>query len=194
MAKRLVIGLTGSFGTGKTTAARIFKRFGARDVIEADRLAHEVFRPRHPIGKKIESVFKIGGNLDRKKLAAEIFRNPVKRSRLEAIIHPYVLKRIRAKLKRIRSGVVILEVPLLFEARFDRLCDQTVSVLAPERLIVKRLARRGFSAAEVRRRLKAQLSQSAKRKRSDFIIFNSGSKKLLVQRTNSVWKRLKRGE
>ena len=189
--KRLVVGLTGSFGTGKSTVSRILKGLGARKVIDADRLSHEVFRRHHPIGRRIKSLFHINGVLSRNKVAKEVFQDPAKRKCLEALIHPYVLRRIREELKPIQSGIVILEVPLLFEAHFDRLCDVTVSVLANERAIIERLVKRSFDAKEVRKRLKAQLPQSEKKKRSDFFIINSGSKELLVQKTKLVWKKLK---
>jgi dephospho-CoA kinase len=84
----------------------------------------------------------------------------------------------------------MVEVPLLFEAGFHRICDVTVSVLASPRQIAKRLARKGFALEEVKSRLRAQLPQSEKKKRSDFIINNSGSKQLLIQKTKSVWKNL----
>ena len=190
MGKRLAVGLTGSFGTGKSTVSRILKNLGARKVINADQLVHEVFKRHHPIGKRIKSLFHMSGILNRKKIAGEVFRNPAKRRRLEALIHPYVRRRMLEELKSIRDGIAILEVPLLFEAGFDRLCDVTVSVLASERTIIRRLAKRGFASEEVKKRLETQLSQSEKKKRSDFFIINSGSKKLLVQKTKSVWKKL----
>ena len=191
MRKRLVVGLTGSFGTGKSTVSRILKNLGARKVINADQLVHEVFKRHHPIGKRIKSLFHMSGILNRKRIAGEVFRNPAKRRRLEALIHPYVRRRMLEELKSIRDGIAILEVPLLFEAGFDRLCDVTVSVLASERTIIRRLAKRGFASEEVKKRLETQLSQSEKKKRSDFFIINSGSKKLLVQKTKSVWKKLR---
>ena len=190
MRKRLVVGLTGSFGTGKSTVSRILENLGARKMINADQLVHEVFKRHHPIGRKIKSLFHMSGILNRKKIAGEVFRNPAKRRRLEALIHPYVRRRMLEELKSIRDGIAILEVPLLFEAGFDRLCDVTVSVLASERTIIRRLAKRGFASEEVKKRLETQLSQSEKKKRSDFFIINSGSKKLLVQKTKSVWKKL----
>ena len=190
MRKRLVVGLTGSFGTGKSTVSRILENLGARKMINADQLVHEVFKRHHPIGKRIKSLFHMSGILNRKRIAGEVFRNPAKRRRLEALIHPYVRRRMLEELKSIRDGIAILEVPLLFEAGFDRLCDVTVSVLASERTIIRRLAKRGFASEEVKKRLETQLSQSEKKKRSDFFIINSGSKKLLVQKTKSVWKKL----
>jgi len=191
MRKRLVVGLTGSFGTGKSTVSRILENLGARKMINADQLVHEVFKRHHPIGKRIKSLFHMSGILNRKRIAGEVFRNPAKRRRLEALIHPYVRRRMLEELKSIRDGIAILEVPLLFEAGFDRLCDVTVSVLASERTIIRRLAKRGFASEEVKKRLETQLSQSEKKKRSDFFIINSGSKKLLVQKTKSVWKKLR---
>ena len=191
MGKRLAVGLTGSFGTGKSTVSRILENLGARKVINADQLVHEVFKRHHPIGKRIKSLFHMSGILNRKRIAGEVFRNPAKRRRLEALIHPYVRRRMLEELKSIRDGIAILEVPLLFEAGFDRLCDVTVSVLASERTIIRRLAKRGFASEEVKKRLETQLSQSEKKKRSDFFIINSGSKKLLVQKTKSVWKKLR---
>lgn len=190
MGKQVVVGLTGSFGTGKSTVAKILKRLGVRKVVDADKLAHEVYWRNHPIGSKIKSLFGIKGVLNRRKVAREAFRSFSKRRQLEALVHPYVLRRIREELKEIQSGIVIVEVPLLFESGFDQLCDKVILVAAPRRLIEKRLVQKGFNKKQVQERLKAQLPQSEKKKRSGFIILNSGSKKVLIQRTKSIWKRL----
>lgn len=189
--KPLVVGVTGSFGSGKSTVCHILKRLGARQVIDSDQIAREVFRPKHPIGKKIQSLFHIQGRVNRKLVAERIFSEPKKRRQLEALIHPYVFQRIRSELKRAKSGVVVIEVPLLFEAGFDRLCDATVVVLVPEKVAVRRLKKKGFQAGEVRARLRAQLPPGEKRKRSDLYISNSGSKQALVQKTRQIWNQLK---
>ena len=102
--KRLVIGLTGSFGSGKSTVGRILKRLGAKRVIDTDRLAHEVFRPNHQIGKKVKSLFNIKGSFSRKAVAKEVFSNPRKRKQLEALVHPYVYRRGWSALKTIWPG------------------------------------------------------------------------------------------
>ncbi len=188
--RRLVVGLTGTFGSGKSTVGKILKRFGARKVIDSDLVAHEVFRPGHPAGKKIRLLFGVKKSISRKVIAKEVFSNPKKRRRLESIIHPYVSQRIAREIGRISSGVVILEVPLLFETGFDRFCDVTVAVLTGERNIVKRLSRVGFKPEEVRARLRAQLPEREKKRRADLYIQNSGSKTLLTQKTKLIWQKL----
>ncbi len=190
MSRRLVVGLTGSFGSGKSTVGRILKDLGARKVIDADRLAHEVFHTNHPIAKKIKTLFNIKGALSRKVVAQEVFSKPEKRKQLEALIHPYVYRRIVSELKKVKSGIMVLEVPLLFETGFNKICDITVAILAGNRNIVKRLVRSGFSSKEVRVRLQIQLPEREKRKRANLYIKNSGSKKLLIQKTKLVWQKL----
>jgi len=191
MKKRLVVGLTGSFGSGKTTASRMFARRGAY-LINADDVAHEALRSNHPVYRKIKSLFGVRGKLSRAEIAREIFRNPSKRKKLEALIHPYVKRRIKQDLKKIKRGVVIVEVPLLFESRFDRLCDVTVSVLAGQSAIIRRLRGRGFSKREVTARLRAQMSQVEKRKKSDYVIMNSNNKNKLNEQVGKIWNILNR--
>ena len=188
MKKRLIVGLTGTFGSGKSTVGKILKRLGARKVIDTDQLAHEVFRPKHPLGRRIKALFGMK-LLNRKAIAKEVFSSSKKRKKLEGIIHPYVKKRVNSELKTIRRGIVILEVPLLFESGFDRMCDVTVAVLAGESNIMKR-RRPGFSRDEVRARLRAQFSELAKKRKADLYIQNSGSKSLLTQKTKRVWQKL----
>ena len=190
-SRKLIVGLTGSFGSGKSTVAGMFRRCGARKVIDCDRLAHEVFKPAHPIGKKIRPLLGLKGKLERKSIAKIVFSNPKTRRQLEALVHPYVLGRVLGELKKISSGVVILEVPLLFESGFDRLCDATVAVSASRRAVIKRLRSRGFKPGEVYGRLRTQLPDLEKKKRADFHIQNSGSYAELLNRVKWVWQKLK---
>lgn len=186
MKKRLVVGLTGSFGSGKTTASKMLKELGARKIINADKIAHEAFKQNKCL-QKIKSLF---GTVNRKQIAREVFSSLAKRKALEKVIHPYVRKRIMAESKKVKSGIIILEVPLLFESKFDRMCDVTVVVLAGRSNIIKRLSRRGFNQSEISSRLKVQLSESEKMKKADFIIDNKKSKESLKKNTRSVWQKV----
>ena len=186
MKKRLVVGLTGSFGSGKTTVSKMLKKLGARKIINADQLARETFKQNRYL-KKIKLLFH---TIDRKQIARKVFSNPTKRKALEAMVHPYVRDRIINELRKIKHGVVILEVPLLFEAKFDRMCDITIAVLAGRTNIMKRLTRAGFSRGEINSRLNAQLSESVKMKKVDFIIDNRKSEKMLEEKTGLVWQKL----
>ncbi len=169
----------------------MFKKLGARKILNSDQLAHETLRPGNQCYRRIKSFFHLEGPINRKQLAREIFANPEKRKKLEAIIHPYVRRRMMNEIKKVKQGIVILEVPLLFEAKFDRICNATIVVSAGKSNIMKRLMRAGFGRAEINSRLKAQFSESEKMKRADIIISNKGSKKLLEQKTKLVWKKLK---
>ena len=180
-----MVGLTGTFGSGKSSAGRLFKKYGARRIIDADRVAHEPFRPGHPLAGRIRKLF--NGGLARKTIAREVFRDQGKLKRLEAIVHPYVRRRIEAELKRNGTGIVVLEVPLLFETGFDRLCDVTVAVIAGRRAMETRLARKGFSRAEIRARQRAQWPEEKKKKQADLLIHNSGSRQTLAANAKRVW-------
>ena len=190
MSQRLVVGLTGIFGSGKSTVGQIFKKLGARKVIDCDQLVREAFRPRHPIERKIKALFDIEGHIDRNVIARKVFSNPRKRKHLEAIVHPYVYGRISSELKEVRRGVVVLEVPLLFETGFDRICDVTITVLAGEHNVRKRLCSKGMSSSEVHVRLRAQLPEREKKHRADLYIQNFGSKNVLVKKTKLAWRKL----
>ena len=132
MRRFLLVGLTGSIATGKSTVSRMFAHLGAR-VIDADLLAREVVMPGQAAYLKIVEEFgpevvQADGTLDRKALGAIVFTDPVKRKRLEEITHPA----IRTRQQRILSaldeeafeGIVIWDVALLFEsggvAQMDR--------------------------------------------------------------------------
>ncbi len=173
--KRLVVGLTGSFGSGKTTVSKIFQKLGAKKVMSADQIVRDKFWP---------------SKARRKQIAREVFTNPRKRRALEAVIHPFVRRRMTSEIKKVKNGIIVLEVPLLFEAKFDRLCDVTVTVVAGKSNLAKRLVRSGFSRQEVNARLQAQLSEQEKMRKSDFIISNKGSKKLLRKHAKFVWRKL----
>ena len=183
----LVVGLTGTFGSGKSTVGKLFGRCGARKVINCDQIVHEAFRPGHPLRKRIDALFDSEKRLSRKQIAKKVFSNQTKRKRLEALIHPYVRKRVLEEMSRIQKGVVVVEAPLLFESHFDRLCDVTITVSAGRRNIIRRLARKGFKPDEVCARMNAQLSELVKRRKADLVILNFGSKELLVVKVKKVW-------
>jgi len=186
MKRRILLGLTGTFGSGKSTAAKILKSKGAK-VIDCDKLAHEVFdrRKAPAVHKKLQKLF--GVKLERPEIAKIVFQNRLMRRKLEAIVHPYVKKRIFDHLARIKRGVVVIEVPLLFESGFDQWMDFTATVSAPESAMLRRLKKRGIPEAAVKARWKSQLPLKEKEKSSDFIINNSGSLKELKKQVVNCW-------
>ena len=185
-----MIGLTGNFGTGKTTVAGIFKKLGAR-VVSADRLAHEAFKKENRIYRELTSLFpEVEGNLTREKVAQIVFYDPKRRRTLEALIHPYVFRRIKEEIYGMRAGVAAVEIPLLFETGFDKHCDVTVVVEAPEKKVIHRLLARGFGKAEAERRWRAQMSTSEKKRRADYVIDNSESRKQTEHQVKKIWQEI----
>lgn len=188
--KRLIVGLTGTFGSGKSTVASLFKHFGAEKVVNADQLAHEVYQKNNPIRKHIEALFGLEGDWDRKQLAKIVFKDPLKRKLLERIIHPYVFNRMDQEVGKVKKGMIILEIPLLFETGADRLCDKTVAVVSGIKNIVERLADKNFTEDQVRKRVAAHFSETKKKKYADFIIKNMSTKQDLEKQTKNVFLKL----
>lgn len=180
--KPAVLGLTGSYGSGKSTVAAFFREAGAA-IIDADRLAREVVEPgQEALGEIAEALgaeaIDAQGRLDRAAVARMVFEDPARRRVLEQIIHPRVRQRERQMIAQARArgdDLVVADVPLLFESGFDRECDRTCVVVVSEAVRRERLARLGVAPEEIQRRLKAQMSQEEKAARADFVIDNSGT-------------------
>ena len=113
--------------------------------------------------------------MDREKVAEIVFEDPKRRKELEAVIHPYVYEKIKEKIEAAQSRVVLVEVPLLFEAGFETLCDKVLTVTCNSTIKLKRLKRKRFPEQEVRARERAQMAESLKAQKADFIIDNSKS-------------------
>lgn len=184
------IGLTGIFGSGKSTVAKLFRSHGVK-VINCDALAKEVYSSTNPINLKIKRLLGLN-KLERKKIAQLIFNNQRKRRQLEALIHPYVFHRISEELRKIKRGLVVIEIPLLFETGFDKQVDMTAVVSARQEIIRSRLLRKGFSIRDIRARWQAQWPLQRKIKASHLVINNSGTRAALQKQVAALLKKLKR--
>lgn len=191
----LVIGITGSVGTGKSAVANMLKELGA-EVIDADQLAHEAIQPRQPAWRHIVKTFgrtilKPDGSIDRLALGQRVFRNLSARRRLERIIHPEVIRRTTMRLRQWRRQgrvrVVVLDVPLLVEAGMHKLVDRLVVVTAPAFVQRQRLKARGWSESEIRRRIAAQWTLSAKVALADVVIDNGGGLVETRRQVKDLW-------
>ncbi len=195
----IVIGVTGSVGTGKSTVARLFGERGAR-VLDADRIVHELMEPGAPVWKRIRRKFgpdmiTAGGRIDRKRLGERVFASPKRLKELNAIVHPAVRRRIQERLRQIRredsSAVVVLDIPLLVEAGPAYRTDALVVASASASVAERRLKRRsGWSAAEFRRRRSFQLPLKLKERRADFVVNNGGSLRETRRQVSFIWKKI----
>ncbi|MGD9668684.1 MAG: dephospho-CoA kinase [Hyphomicrobiaceae bacterium] len=174
----LVIGLTGSIGMGKSTAANRFRTNGVA-VFDADAAVHQLYSGAAV--RQIEEAFPgttVNGIVDRQRLLAALMAEPAGFKKLEAIVHPLVREMEREFLRaEVASGsaMAVLEIPLLFETGGDRLCDVTVVVSAPAEAQRERvLARTGMTQDKLDEILSRQLPDTEKRRRADFVVDTGG--------------------
>ncbi|MFH1442268.1 MAG: dephospho-CoA kinase [Candidatus Omnitrophota bacterium] len=178
--KKIVIAVTGGFGTGKSTVAQIFESLGAK-VIDADKITRNLLKTGTSTYKKILEVFgkkvlKESGAIDRSKLALIVFGNKKLLLKLNKIVHPEVIKIIKQKIEGLNKGVVVLDIPLLFEAGLECLADKIVVVSSSRQNQYGRLLRKtSLSKNEIAKRINAQMPLSKKIRRADFIIDNDYS-------------------
>jgi dephospho-CoA kinase len=170
----LVIGLTGSIGMGKSTAAARFRELGI-PVCDADAEVHRLYEG--DAAAPIEAAFPgttREGRVDRARLSAALLGDPESFARLEAIVHPLVQAAEREFLRRAAragSAMAVLEVPLLFETGGDKRCDVTIVVSAPADVQRQRvLERPGMTVEKLDSILNRQLGDAEKRARADFIV------------------------
>lgn len=179
-----VVGLTGGIGTGKSTVAAVFEEAGAV-VIDADKIARDAVQKNQPAWRKIvkhfgRRVLLPNGEIDRKLLADIIFSDPRQKSLLDRIVHPFVKAETDRRLKKIEEehpdSVVILDIPLLFEAGMNHHLAEIIVVYVPESIQMQRLRRRDrLSAAEAQARIRAQMPIEEKKSKATILIDNSTS-------------------
>lgn len=178
--KRIVLGVTGTFGSGKSTVAGIFGKMGA-SVIDADDLARKCIYPGSRLYKKIVSVFGAGilaknRQIDRAKLAESVFNNRDLLHKLNSVIHPEVIRNIKKEIKASKSKIVILDAPLLIEAGLRNMVDKLIVVKISRDLQIKRIQKKlSIGKAQILKRIKCQMPQKEKVRLADFVIDNNGT-------------------
>lgn len=190
--KKIIIGVTGGFGTGKSTVAGLMRKAGFL-VLDADRIAHEVLQGTNPILKQICEKFPdalLNDFLERCKLAEIVFKNSKRLKELEKLIHPYVMKRLMVEVKKTKKKYIVLEIPLLFEAGFQKICDYVATVFSSARESEKRLVEQGWTKTEIRRRQAAQWPIQKKMAKSDFVISNAGTRRETQHQVRALIKKL----
>jgi dephospho-CoA kinase len=194
-SKKIVLGVTGIFGSGKTAVSKIFKSLGA-EVIDADALVHQCMRRGTPAYRQIlrlfsESILDKDLKIDRRRLARIVFKNRPLLQKLNTILHPRVTRLIKRELSSKRSGVLVVDAPLLLETGLNRAVDHLVVVkISRERQAQRLKERGGFSGNETAERTKNQMPQSQKIRLADFIIDNNGSLEETKRQVKEIWKKI----
>jgi dephospho-CoA kinase len=173
----IVLGLTGSIGMGKSTAARMLRRLRV-PVFDADRCVHRLLSAGGAAVAAVAAAFPgvetASGGIDRRRLGERVFADAAALRRLEGILHPRVEaaeKRFIARAQARRAAVVVLDIPLLFEVGGERRCDYVAVVSASPLLQRQRVLRRPeMSEARFAAILRQQMPDREKRRRADFVV------------------------
>ena len=171
----MILGITGSYGTGKSTVAKEFARLGAK-VIDADKIVHTFIKA--PV---------------RKKLAKIVFKKKAYLDLICRVVHPLVIKRIKQEIKRLnpKKNVIVIDAPLLVECGIHKIVNKLIVVKTTREVQLKRLRKKtGFSKQEIQRRISFQMPLSKKMKLADFIIDNNKKLKSTRGQIREIWKRV----
>ncbi len=198
----IIVGLTGSVGTGKSTVDNFFRELGAY-IIDWDELARKVVRPQLKAWEEIveyfgKDILNEDLTLNRQKLADMVFPDKEKVAKLNRMVHPQVFKedeRITNEIKsRAPDALIIKDIPLLTEVARPLFVDKIIVVAASEQTQIRRLEERGMSREDAQNRIKSQLPLEEKIKFADFVINNDGSLEETKKQVEEVYSLLRKGE
>ena len=198
----IIVGLTGSVGTGKSTVTNFFRELGAY-IIDWDELAREVTRPHLRAWKEIVEYFgkdflNEDLTINRQRLAEIVFSDREKVAKLNQIVHPEVFKEDERITNEIKSldpdALIIKDIPLLFELTRPIFVDKVVVVSASEQTQLRRLEEKGMSREDAQNRIKSQLPLEEKIKSADFVINNDGSLEETKKQVEEIYSLLRKGE
>ena len=191
----IVLGLTGSIGTGKSTTAGMFRDLGV-PVHDADATVHDLYRNEAvaPVAALFPEALK-DGMIDRKVLSATLAQAPERFRALEAVIHPLVRARETAFLEMERqkgSALVVLDIPLLYETGGEKRVDKVVVVTCDAQTQRRRvLARPDMTEEKFALILSRQMPDAEKRKRADFIVYTDAGLEAARKQVEEVIETLK---
>jgi len=186
----MLLGLTGSIGCGKSTALKYFREYGAL-VVDVDSLVKKLLSSDKEVQEAIDRHFgnkaKDNANrIDRGKLAHIIFNDPKEREWLENLLHPRVQLMWQSLVKADPDSFWVIEIPLLFEKKLEKLFDFSVCIASSTPLQVKRLRERGLDEGDINARIANQISTFNKIERADFVLTNNGNIDFLQEQVNRL--------
>lgn len=188
----MIVGLTGGIASGKSTVSRFFKELGL-EVLDADEVVKEVSQKKDIVDRIVEvfgkDILDKEGNLIREKLREKAFEDKKLLKKLNGIIHPQVIEIFVEKKKETpEESIVIFDIPLLYEAEMENLCDKIIVVYVERELQIKRVIERDRNSRELAEKIiDAQMVLEEKAKRADIVINNNGTLEDLKNQVNVVY-------
>jgi dephospho-CoA kinase len=196
--KKFVIGVTGIFGSGKSTVSNILKSYGLK-IIDADKIAHKYLLPGTKTYTKIlgyfgRGILKENSRIDRKKLGELVFNNRKLLQKLNSIVHPKIISDIREGIRKSREKMVVLDAPLLIESGLKKIVDDLIVVIIERDELIRRLAKKAaLKRSEIIKRIKSQIPQKEKSRFANFIIDNSGTIRETKKQVKKIMKKIEEG-
>ncbi|OGC77487.1 MAG: dephospho-CoA kinase [candidate division Zixibacteria bacterium RBG_16_40_9] len=198
----LIVGITGGIASGKTEVAKVFQKKGAI-IISGDEIGKKVVERNPMVLKKIVKAFGKGilnsnGKLNRKKLGEVAFASERNKDKLNRIVHPYLLRELKHEITKFpktrnKKQILVVDAALIVEWKLYKNLDKLILVTSPKEKRLARLRKLGFSKKEASDRIKRQVTDSRRRRYSDFVISNNGSLKQLKDKAQVVWKEVVSG-
>lgn len=192
----MIVGLTGSIATGKSTVSKMFTELGAV-IVDADKIVRHVQTPQQPAWRDIveafgEEILLPTGELDRAKLGSIVFNNEEKRKRLNEIVHPRVREErdrlTESALAENPDAIVIWDIPLLIETGIYKEVEKTIVVYVDPQTQLQRLLERDELTEEAAKsRIAAQMSIDEKKQYADFLIDNRGTVEDTRRQVEQIW-------
>lgn len=188
---KIKVGITGTIGSGKTTVTNYISQL--YPTISADDIVNDLYKSRDFIILINKKILNIDSDiLDKNLLAQEIFSNQDSLKKINEIIHPKVKEKIIDWLA-LQGGLCFVEVPLLYEAKFEDLFDKVIVVISEKKDIVNRLIKnRGYSESEALARISSQIPAKVKSDLADYVIYNDKSIIDLKEKTLEVISKIER--
>jgi dephospho-CoA kinase len=193
----ILIGVTGGIACGKTEVCKVFRKKGAT-VLSGDQIGKEVVEKNRKVLKELVRTFgkrilNKNQTLNRRELGEISFASEESKENLNQIVHPYLLKELRKKIKdlRKRDRAVVIDAALIVEWGFQDELDYLIFVESKREEKIKRLQRqKGYSRKEALNRIKSQLPEKTKKKLADFVIRNNKGLAELRVRANEIWEEI----
>lgn len=196
--KLKLIGLTGGIASGKSTVSRRLVKLGAH-VIDTDKIAHDLAKPHKSLWNIYrehfgEEILDENNCLCREKIAARVFSDPEERRWIDGAAHPLIAATVRKKIAALENRgakIVFLDVPLLFEAEWNRMVDSIWLVyVSQEEQMTRLMKRNGYTQEEAAARIRSQFPLAEKKQRADVVIENNGTLKATAAQVAAAWEGL----